>query len=148
MSKVEAAVSAFRGGLSCSQAILATYGTEHGIPRELALRFACGFSGGMGIGDTCGAVTGALMILGLEFAGPDSDKPQGRAAAKGATIDFIEKFKARRGTVMCRDLLGCDISTAQGMDIARKQGLLATVCPKIVHDAAELLEDKLRERGS
>ena len=97
---------------------------------------------------SCGAVTGALMILGLEFAGSDSDKPQGRAAAKGATIDFIEKFKARRGTVMCRDLLGCDISTAQGMEIARKQGLLATVCPKIVYDAAELLEDKLRERGS
>jgi C_GCAxxG_C_C family probable redox protein len=144
MTKAEDAVKAFKGGLSCSQAILATYGADQGIPRELALRFASGFSGGMGIGDTCGAVTGALMILGLQFAGPDSDTPQGRAAAKGATIDYIDRFKARRGTVMCRDLLGCDIGTSQGMEMARKQGLFATLCPKIVYDAAELLEDKLR----
>jgi C_GCAxxG_C_C family probable redox protein len=145
MSKVEAAVQAFRGGLSCSQAILATYGAEQGIPRELALRFASGFSGGMGIGDTCGAVTGALMVLGLQFSGEEADTPQGRAGAKGAAIDYIDKFKARRGTVMCRELLGCDIGTSKGMEIARKQGLFASICPRIIHDAAELLEDKLRQ---
>jgi C_GCAxxG_C_C family probable redox protein len=143
MNKIEEAVSCFKSGYSCSQAITATYGPDQGMPRELALRVASGFGGGMGTADTCGAVTGALMILGLHLAGANAQAPTARASAKAAAVQYAEMFKARRGTVMCRDLLGCDISTAQGIECARKQGLFARVCPKVVHDAAELLEELL-----
>ena len=93
--------------------------------------------------ETCGAVTGAFMVLGLRHAGPDCNTPPGRAKTKQVFVEFTEKFKARRGTVVCRDLLGCDISTAEGMDKAKSQGLIATVCPKVVHDAAQILDAML-----
>jgi len=145
MNKVDEAVQYFKDGLSCSQAILAAYGPKYGVSRELAVRVASGFGGGMGMGETCGAVTGAFMVLGLMKAGADAGSSQGRAAARAAVIEFHEKFKARRGTVLCRELLGCDISTGTGMEQARLQGLFSTICPKVVGEAAELLEEFLNK---
>ncbi len=144
MDRVEQSVSAFKSGYSCSQAILAAYGPDFGLTREQALSISAGFGAGMGMGQTCGAVTGAFMILGLRHAGADCTTPQGRVAAKAAILEFAERFKNVHGTTVCRALLGCDISTTEGMERARKEGLFATVCPGAVRTAAELLEGMLR----
>jgi len=64
MSKVQDAVSAFESGFNCSQAIVRTYGPDYGLSALDSVRVSCGFGGGMRRGDTCGAVTGALMVLG------------------------------------------------------------------------------------
>ena len=141
MNKADEAMSLFKSGCCCSQAILATYGQSLGMSHEQSLKIACGFAGGMHMAETCGAVTGAFMVLGLRHAGSSSNKPEGRAATKGAIIEFTKKFEARRGTVTCRDLLGCDISTAEGLSKAKQEGLIASRCPQIVHDAAEILEE-------
>lgn len=59
MNDVERAVSCFMKGSNCSQSILSTYGTQFGLTREIALKIAAGFGGGMGrVGKTCRAVTG------------------------------------------------------------------------------------------
>ena len=143
MSKADDAVTCFKAGYSCSQAIAATFGPNLGLSREQALSMASGFGGGMGMAETCGAVTGAYMVLGLRFARGDTSAPQSRAEVKAAVAQSTELFRERRGTVICRELLGCDISTPAGMDIARKQGLLASTCPKLVHDAGQILEQML-----
>ena len=66
MNKSEHAVAEFQSGLNCSQAVLAEYAQEYGLPLEMALRIAAGFGGGMGrTGGACGAVTGAVMVIGL-----------------------------------------------------------------------------------
>jgi C_GCAxxG_C_C family probable redox protein len=68
LSKVENAVSAFKKGFRCSQAILSTYGIEFGMDRKVALKLASPFGAGMGsLGNTCGAITGAFMVLGLKY---------------------------------------------------------------------------------
>jgi len=73
MSRVEEAVSCFADGFSCSQSIVSTYGTEFGVDREKALKISTGFGGGMGrLGGTCGAVTGAIMVIGLKYGIPGS----------------------------------------------------------------------------
>ncbi len=52
--------------MNCAQTVLSTYCENFGLERILALRLAQGFGGGMGhAGKTCGAVTGAYMVLGL-----------------------------------------------------------------------------------
>ncbi|UCD85357.1 MAG: C_GCAxxG_C_C family protein, partial [Deltaproteobacteria bacterium] len=67
MSKVKSAVSCFKEGFSCSQVLLSTYGTDFGLDRETALKVAGAFGGGMGrMGEVCGAVTGAFMVIGLK----------------------------------------------------------------------------------
>ncbi len=143
MSKVDEAVECFCGGAACSQAIVGTYGTDYGLTREQAMKVASGFAGGMRLGETCGAVTGAFMILGLKYGGPNCDKRDGRDEVYAGLADFVARFEQRSNTVVCKELLGCDISTPAGAQKATQEGLFRTICPKLVQDAAEILEEML-----
>ena len=146
MNPVEQAVSCFKGGLNCSQAILATYGQQLGLDRELALKLAAGFGGGMGrLGHTCGAVTGAFMVLGLRYGPVEAGDQQAKETAYERVREFAKRFEARNGTAVCRDLIHCDIETPEGLAMAREQKLFVTVCPKFVQDAAEILEEMLTQ---
>ncbi len=143
MSKVDEAVECFCSGAACSQAILATYGQRFGLTREQAMKLSSGFAGGMRLGETCGAVTGAFMVLGLKFAGSNCDKLDGREPVYTALHDFVSRFEQRDHAVVCKDLLGCDISTPDGLQKATQGGLFRMICPRLVRDAAEILEEML-----
>lgn len=141
MNRTIEAVESFRAGCACSQAILITYGAPRGLDRDLALRLSAGFAGGMRRGEACGVVTGALMVLGLRHSGDDSTTPAGRVEVYARVTEFTRTFEQRHRALSCRDLLGCDISTPEGMARAREQGLFRTVCPGLVQTAAEILEE-------
>ena len=143
MSKVQEAVDGFKGGAACSQAILATYGEDLGLPRGQAMRLASGFAGGMRTGGTCGAVTGAVMVLGLRHAKDDCDRQEGREDVYRAVRQFTSRFEERNQTVLCKALLGCDIGTHEGMEAAIEKNLFRTICPDLVRDAAQILEELL-----
>ena len=143
MSKVEEAVECFCAGAACSQAVLGTYAEDVGLSREQAMKIASGFAGGMRMAETCGAVTGAFMVLGLRYAGPNCDKRDGRDNVYTALRSFVAQFEGRNNTVVCKELLGCDISTPEGAQRANAEGLFRTICPKLVQDAAEILEQML-----
>ena len=139
MSDVDTAVSLFRGGCACSQAILGVYGPRFGLEEDRALRVAAGFAGGMRLAETCGAVSGAFMVFGLAYCGDDCRKAEGRKAAYGAVTSFAAKFRERHGSLLCRELLGCDISTPEGAKVALEKGLFRSRCTELVHDAAALV---------
>lgn len=139
MNDVDAAVELFRGGCACSQAILAVYGPRVGLDEDRAVRVAACFAGGMRMAETCGAVTGGFMALGLACCTDSCRTIEGRRAAYDAVASFAEKFRRRHGSLVCRELLGCDISTPEGYRIAVEKGLFRTRCVELVHDAAELL---------
>lgn len=145
MSRVTEAVELFREGAACSQAILSVYGPMFGLEETTAMRVAAGFAGGMRAGDTCGAVTGAFMVLGLQHGSEDCGTGAGRQAVYQAVIEFSARFRDRNRTLLCRELLGCDVGTPEGAMQAREQDLFRTVCPKMVQDAAEILEEMMRE---
>jgi C_GCAxxG_C_C family probable redox protein len=143
MSRVDEAVDWFCRGAACSQAIVGIYGPLVGLPREQGLKLSCGFAGGMRMAQTCGAVTGAFMILGLKHAGPNCDQRDSRENVYAPIREFAAKFQQRNHTLVCKELLGCDISTPQGAQQATKEGLFRSICPKLVQDAAEILEEML-----
>ncbi len=146
MSRVEQAVSRFKDGLNCSQAILSTYGIQFGLDTATAIKAAAGFGGGMGrMGDTCGAVTGAFMILGLKHGPAEAGDQQAREKAYEQVQELARRFKARNGTIVCRDLIQCDIDTPEGLARARDLNLFVMICPKLVQDAAEILEEMLNQ---
>jgi C_GCAxxG_C_C family probable redox protein len=146
MNRIDQAVACFGQGYACSQAILATYGEPLGLPREQAIKLAEGFAGGMaGLGDTCGAVTGALMVLGLKHGRTRPDDVEAKLATNRRVREFLRRFEARRSSVKCRDLLGCSIDTPEKLQAARNRKLFTTVCPGLVRDAAEILEALLAE---
>ena len=141
MDKVQEAVSTFQGGFNCSQAIVRTYGPEYGLTALDALKVSCGFGGGMRRGDTCGAVSGALMVLGLRYGPKDVSDTSAKNDVYSRVTEFCRRYESRCGYINCRELLGCDISTEEGMKKARKNNLFKTVCPKMVETAAEILEE-------
>jgi C_GCAxxG_C_C family probable redox protein len=140
-ARTDEAVELFRQGCACSQAILAVYGPASGVDRETAMRIAAGFAGGMRMGKTCGAVTGAYMVLGLVMCGPQCSSRPGRQTVYDAVEGLTRRFIERHGSVECKTLLGADISTEQGMQKANAEDLFETVCPRMVRDAAEILEE-------
>ena len=144
MSKADDALATFSKGFNCTQAVLATFGEEFGLDPIMAYRVAAGFGGGMGhMGHTCGAVTGAFMVLGLKYGMTVADGSQSHHEAFHAVRDFAGRFKSLHGSIVCRDLLGFDISDRSAFREAVKQGIPQKICPKLVQDAAEIVETLL-----
>ena len=84
---------------NCAQAVLAAFGPDAGLPEEAACRITANFGSGMKMGETCGAVTGGLMALGLY------------GIEEGATVGGFcravrEKKRSARKRCPCR-IAGC-----------------------------------------
>ncbi len=88
-------------------------------------------------GEVCGAVTGALMALGLARG---AATPEVKEEVYRLGREFMRRFEDKHGTILCRELIGCDISTPEGLQRARESGVIREICPKVVHDAAEILQ--------
>ena len=144
MSRAEIAIACFKEGFSCSQAVLSTYAPDLGLDREMAFRVAGAFGAGMArTGQTCGAVSGALMVIGLEYGQTQGEDKPAKEKTYALGREFLERFKARNGGVVCRELLGHDISTPEEMQAARDKGLFDSLCPRLVANAVEILEEIL-----
>lgn len=144
MSKVEQALSCFKEGFNCAQAICSVYGQDYGLDRKTALKVSCGFGAGMGcMADTCGAVTGAYMVIGAKYGRSDIADVPAKEKTYKLVREFSDKFKSRNGSTICKELLGIDMSTPEGMKAAQQKNIHGAVCPKFVKDAAEILEQIL-----
>ncbi|HUT47101.1 MAG TPA: C-GCAxxG-C-C family protein [Sedimentisphaerales bacterium] len=145
-TKPEQAVNNFKEGSNCSQAVLSVYAEESGLSRKTALKIARGFGGGMGrMAQTCGAVTGAFMVLGLKYGNADIHDKEAREKIYGLVREFVRRFESRNSSIVCRELLGCDISKPEGAMAAKENGLFTSVCPELVRDAAEILDEMINE---
>jgi C_GCAxxG_C_C family probable redox protein len=144
MNKVDAALENFKQGFNCSQAVFAAWADQFGLERAVALKLAAGFGGGIGrLAEDCGAVTGAIMVLGLRYGAVTAEDQQAKEHTYQQVRALVQRFKARHGTVICRELLGCDISTPEGLKQAKAQQFHSAICPKFVRDAGEILQDLL-----
>lgn len=144
-AKSKQAVERFRKGFNCSQAVLGSYSKQLGLDCEKAFKVATGFGGGMRMGDTCGAVSGAFMVLGLKYGNTTAEDKERKANTYKKVEEYIKRFKVRNDSVMCRELLGCDLSTPEGMKEAQDKGLFSSICPQMVQDAVEILEEMMNE---
>jgi C_GCAxxG_C_C family probable redox protein len=144
MNRVDRAVELSRSDCSCSQAVFGAFAPEFGVDEDTAVRVASGFGGGMRMGDTCGALTGAFMALGLALGGDASRTAEGRQAVSDAVIACTRRFRDSHGALACRDLLGCDIHTPEGKQLALDRNLFETKCRDLVRDAATIVESLVK----
>jgi len=144
LSKAKSAKKQFEKGFSCAPAVVSTYSDQFGMGKELALKISCGFGGGIGrMGRTCGAVTGAVMVIGLKHGQADTADEESRQETHRLVKEFINKFTALHGSVECRELIGYDLSNPRELRAARKSGVFESKCAGFVYDAACILEDVL-----
>lgn len=147
MSKAKEAKKQFEEGFSCAPTVLSTYSEQLGLEKALALKIACGLSGGIGrMGRTCGAVTGAVMVIGLKHGQADLADEESRRKTHELVKEFIDRFTALHGSIECRELIGYDLSNAAEFEAARGDGLRQSKCSGFVYDAARILEDVLHLR--
>jgi C_GCAxxG_C_C family probable redox protein len=132
--QVKQASELFGNGLYCSQAVLGAFCEKYGVDEKLAFKISCGLNSGFRCADVCGAVSGAILVIGLKY-GDD------KAVCNLKTEEYIKTFKEKNGSIICRDLLGCDISTPDGKEKAITENLFKTRCMDMVINAAQLLDD-------
>jgi len=144
MTRSDSAVSLFRQGFSCSQAVAAVFAEDLGLDRDTALRVSQPFGGGIARrADWCGALTGAFLVIGLKHGRTRAEDVAARDRTYALVQEFIRRFTARHGHFRCQDLLGCDIGTPEGQKRAEEQNLHKTKCEDFVRDAVALLEEIL-----
>jgi C_GCAxxG_C_C family probable redox protein len=136
MNSIEEAVQLFEEGYVCSQAVFAAFSEGYGLPKNQALKIGACFGSGMRKGEVCGACTGALMALGLKYG--DEKVKSDEVCNK-----FLDLFKEENGSIICRDLLNCDISTEDGVKYALDNNLFKEFCPKMVESAAKIVDEIL-----
>ncbi len=143
MTKVEQSQNYFKNGFNCSQAVFTTFATESGLSEEMALKISTQFGGGARKGEMCGAVSGALMVFGLKYGHYHYDAPEEKENAYKIAEDFMNRFIEKNGTVVCRELLGYDVSKPEDMPKIKEMDLFHTTCPKMIQCATEILEEML-----
>lgn len=143
MTHVEKANDLFSRKFHCSQAVFAAFSEELGLTEEQALKIGACFGSGMRKGEVCGACTGALMALGLKYGQADEEDMDSRLKTNEVTDMFLDKFKKENGSYMCKELLGCDVSTKEGIAEAIDEKLFTEFCPKMVESATKIVEEMI-----
>ena len=138
----ENAISLFTSGLNCAQAVLTAYSEKLNIDENLAINISCGFGGGMGrLQETCGAITGAFMVFSIYNGKKYVENSVKKIMSYSMIQDFNSKFLEIHGTSICRELLNCDLTTKEGLELMHKHDLSKNVCEKCIRSSVHLIEE-------
>ncbi len=138
MSEIIESLELFKNGYRCSQAVFAAFSPKFGIEKEKALKIGACFGSGMRKGEVCGACTGALMVLGLKYG-------ESKTKSDETCERFMDEFKKENGSYICNELLGCDISTKEGVEFAVENNLFKEFCPKMVESASKIVKEIIKK---
>lgn len=121
-------------GYNCAQAVLLVL-YEHMTPQaksDVIPKVATGLGGGIGrCGDVCGALTGAVLAVGLKYGTNEID-PKAKALSYSKAQTLYRKFESQHGNVNCRNLIKHDLSTPEGFAKAKEEKAFEAVCGKLI----------------
>lgn len=140
------AITDHANGFNCAQAVLMQFAKDLGLSRIAASKIASCFGGGMRMGRTCGALTGALMVLGLGFGFSEADQLS-KQKIEERTEEFTANFKIFNGSTECKDIIGMDVSKPKAREKAIRKGLFEKKCPLCIASSILLLEKYLESKG-
>ncbi len=141
MTKSDDALEDFKNGFTCSSAVFSAFSDEMGLDRETAKKIACGYGAGISkTGNICGAVSGAIMVIGLKFGKGKEGDDAATEKTRELVRKFIRVFTQRNGSINCTELLGYNLSKQEEFEQARNTKLFVTKCPDLVCDAVLILE--------
>lgn len=143
MVNTEEVKALFMQGIDCSQVVAGAMAEKVSMDEKQLRRMAACFGGGMMCGETCGAVTGALMILGLKYGHDTEGDTVQKSTMQEWVTAFKQAFLKKYPSDICRELLGHDISKPGEMEKVLEEGTMFTLCPCIVRDVIAILEEEL-----
>ena len=136
------AIQSFQSGMNCAQSVVTAYADRLNFDPDLAAGLSCGFGGGMGrLQQTCGALTGAFMVLGIHNSRLFSDRVELKNRTYTQVREINEKFAQSQGATDCRSLLGCDLQTDEGMQFHKDTNQSKMICEKCIAASIEILDE-------
>jgi C_GCAxxG_C_C family probable redox protein len=130
----------------CAQALVGAFADEFGFNTQNILKLSTCFGAGMRHGGLCGCVASAVMVCGMAYGISNPNDKELEVVGDKMAEEFYRRFYERMdGKVSCRDILGADISTPEGMAIIHRDGLKKKICPKVMETAIEVLDEVLEE---
>jgi len=148
MDKTTKALEYFRNKFNCSQSVLATFGPDHGLSEDDCLKIATAFGGGMGRQQhICGAITGALMVLGLKYGKGLNDPEDKKRNTYQLTKEFFDEFKRLNGSENCLELLdGLNMNNPDDNKRIVERNYYEIRCEKYVSDAINILSKIMEQK--
>lgn len=129
----------FKQGYNCAQSVLLAMQEHYKLENELIPKIATAFGGGIGrCGSLCGALTGAIMAIGIKH-GTNQPNPENREKAYTLAQKFYEQFVKECGSTYCRELIGYDLTNLEDLEKARKLNVFDNKCSHFVKKAVEIL---------
>lgn len=147
MKHDELAAELFCGGCNCAQAVFGAFCDVTGMEKETALRLASSFGAGMGrMRETCGAVTGMFMVLGMVYGGDEKSSQEEKGTHYARVQKLAAAFREKHGAIKCSELLAGLNKDTSPMPEARTEAYFkARPCVRFVVTAAKLLDDYLEQ---
>ena len=140
--KKEKAVEMFNSGINCAQSVAVVYAEKFKINEEDIIAFASGFGAGMGkLQKTCGAVTGAFMVIGMANRNIPMENRKDKTYSE--VFNFEQKFIEKMKSSSCDKLLDCDLKTEEGKLKFESLSLKKNVCEKCIVTAIEILDEMI-----
>ncbi len=140
--KLSTAIDAFYNGNNCAQSVVKAYVDQLEVDEQQAMDMALGFGGGMGkMQKSCGAVTGAYMVIGLHNSKAIEDADKRKEQTPEMIQTFRQLFCQRHQTDQCIHLLECDIRTDAGRQVFVNHKLKDKVCSKCIESSIVILEE-------
>jgi len=135
----EKAAKRFLEGYNCAQSVLLTMFERWNGKSDLIPKIATAFGGGIGRrGSVCGALTGGVMALGIKY-GTNEPSLEKRLKAYELAHKFYKQFERQCESVLCRELIGYDLSNPEELEKARKTNVFEEKCVNFVRKAVETL---------
>ena len=106
-NRITKAVDNFMQGYGCCQSVVAAFADLYGLDDMMAKRIAAGFGGGVGrMRMMCGAVSGLVMLIGLEEGQTEGADNEGKSHCYKIVQQLLEESKQQNGSIICAEILG------------------------------------------
>jgi len=115
IEREQKAIAYFMDGYNCCQAVALAFSDIMGIDELAVKKITSGFGGGIArMREVCGAVSGMVMVAGFISPADNPADKEGRTANYALVQQFAEDFKAQKGSIICRELLGLRAGQQEG----------------------------------
>ena len=147
MTRREMAMANFMKGYNCSQSVVLAFADMLPVKESDLLKMASSFGGGMGrLREVCGSVSGMFIVIGLLYGYDGPETGPVKAEHYKRVQELAHRFEEKHGSIVCRELLGLNVKREAPTPEARtKEYYKKRPCPEIIGDAAEILEEYIKE---
>ena len=146
MERVERAYAYHQKGFNCCQSVAAAFSDLTALSEQELFNICGGFGGGAGSGELCGAISGAIIMLGLLTPVDVSDPVGSKKRTVSLSKEFQKRFAERFGFLRCHDLLKNEAGSTENISASIGSLKLTKHCDVMIVTAVEILEEMLREK--